>query len=93
MVQGFDVISVTQNPDLGNLFVIEMNVKVAKYKKSKQLKRLRMAISNFYISKDLSKSKTANKFAFDVQDKLIDLLTQTRKFAMLDRQFLKDQQK
>lgn len=93
VVQGFDVISVTQNPDLGNLFVIEMNVKVAKYKKSKQLKRLRMAISNFYISKDLSKSKTANKFAFDVQDKLIDLLTQTRKFAMLDRQFLKDQQK
>ena len=93
VVQGFDVISVTQNPDLGNLFVIEMNVKVAKYKKSKQLKRLRMAVSNFYISKDLSKSKTANKFAFDVQDKLIDLLTQTRKFAMLDRQFLKDQQK
>lgn len=93
VVQGFDVISVTQNPDLGNLFVIEMNVKVAKYKKSKQLKRLRMAISNFYISNDLSKSKTANKFAFDVQDKLIDLLTQTRKFAMLDRQFLKDQQK
>ena len=93
VVQGFDVISVTQNPDLGNLFVIEMNVRVAKYKKSKQLKRLRMAVSNFYISKDLSKSKTANKFAFDVQDKLIDLLTQTRKFAMLDRQFLKDQQK
>jgi len=93
VVQGFDVISVTQNPDLGNLFVIEMNVKVAKYKKSKQLKRLRMAVSNFYISKDLSKSKTANKFAFDVQDKLIDLLTQTRKFAMLDRQFLNDQQK
>lgn len=93
VVQGFDVISVTQNPDLGNLFVIEMNVKVAKYKKSKQLKRLRMAVSNFYISKDLSKSKTANKFAYDVQDKLIDLLTQTRKFAMLDRQFLKDQQK
>ena len=27
------------------------------------------------------------------QDKIIDLLTQTRKFAMLDRQFLKDQQK
>ena len=93
VVQGFDVISVTQNPDLGNLFVIEMNVRVAKYKKSKQLKRLRMAVSNFYISKDLSKSKTANKFAYDVQDKLIDLLTQTRKFAMLDRQFLKDQQK
>ena len=93
VVQGFDVLSVTQNPDLGNLFVIEMNVRVAKYKKSKQLKRLRMAVSNFYISKDLSKSKTANKFAFDVQDKLIDLLTQTRKFAMLDRQFLKDQQK
>ncbi len=93
VVQGFDVLSVTQNPDLGNLFVIEMNVRVAKYKKSKQLKRLRMAVSNFYISKDLSKSKSANKFAFDVQDKLIDLLTQTRKFAMLDRQFLKDQQK
>ena len=93
VVQGFDVISVMQNPDLGNLFVIEMNVRVAKYKKSKQLKRLRMAVSNFYISKDLSKSKSANKFAFDIQDKLIDLLTQTRKFAMLDRQFLKDQQK
>ena len=93
VVQGFDVLSVSQNPDLGNLFVIEMKVRVAKYKKSKQLKRLRMAISNFYLSKDLAKYKSANKFAFDVQDKLIDLLTQTRKFAMLDRQFLKDQQK
>jgi curli biogenesis system outer membrane secretion channel CsgG len=93
VVQGFDVLSVSQNPDLGNLYIIEMKVKVAKYKKSKQLKRLRMAISNFYLSKDLAKYKSANKFAFDVQDKLIDLLTQTRKFAMLDRQFLKDQQK
>ena len=30
VVQGFDILSLTQNPDLGNLFVIEMNVKVAK---------------------------------------------------------------
>ena len=37
VVQGFDILSLTQNPDLGNLFVIEMNVKVAKYKKSKDL--------------------------------------------------------
>ena len=93
VVQGLDIVSVTQNPDLGNLFIIEMKVKVAKYKKSKQLKRLRMAVSNFYLSNDLSKSKTANKFAVNLQDKIIDLLTQTRKFAMLDRQFLKDQQK
>ena len=93
VVQGFDIVSVSQNPDLGNLYEITMVVRVAKYKKSKQLKRLRMAISNFYLSKDLAKYKSANKFAFDVQDKLIDLLTQTRKFAMLDRQFLKDQQK
>ena len=93
VVQGFDILSVTQNPDLGNMFIIEMKVKVAKYKKSKQLKRLRIAVSNFYLSNDLSKSKTANKFAVNLQDKIIDLLTQTRKFAMLDRQFLKDQQK
>ena len=93
VVQGFDILSVTQNPDLGNLFMIEMKVKVAKYKKSKQLKRLRMAVSNFYLSNDLSKNKTANKFTVNLQDKIIDLLTQTRKFAMLDRQFLKDQQK
>ena len=35
VVQGFDILSVTQNPDLGNMFIIEMKVKVAKYKKSK----------------------------------------------------------
>lgn len=93
VVQGFDVLSVSQNPDLGNLYIIEMKVKVAKYKKSKQLKRLRMAVSNFYLSTDLANNKGASRFAFDVQDELIDLLTQTRKFAMLDRQFLKDQQK
>ena len=93
VVQGFDILSVTQNPDLGNMFIIEMKVKVAKYKKSKQLKRLRIAVSNFYLSNDLIKSKTANKFTVNLQDKIIDLLTQTRKFAMLDRQFLKDQQK
>ncbi|MDA9171453.1 CsgG/HfaB family protein [Alphaproteobacteria bacterium] len=93
VVQGFDIVSVSQNPDLGNLYEISMVVKVAKFKKSKQLKRLRMAVSNFYLSNDLSKSKTANKFTVNLQDKIIDLLTQTRKFAMLDRQFLKDQQK
>ena len=93
VVQGFDILSVEQNPDLGNLFIVQMQVRVAKYKKSKQLKRLRMAVSNFYVSGDLSKSKTANKFTVNLQDKIIDLLTQTRKFAMLDRQFLNDQQK
>lgn len=93
VVQGFDILSIAQNPDLGNLFIVQMKVRVAKYKKSKQLKRLRMAVANFYISGDLSKSKTANKFTVNLQDKIIDLLTQTRKFAMLDRQFLKDQQK
>ena len=93
VVQGFDIISVSQNPDLANLYVVEMVVRVAKYKKSKQLKRLRMAVSNFYLSNDLSQSKTANKFTVNLQDKIIDLLTQTRKFAMLDRQFPKDQQK
>ena len=93
VVLGFDILSVSQNPKLGNFFVVKMKVRVAKYKKSKQLKRLRMAVSNFYVSNDLSKSKTANKFTVNLQDKIIDLLTQTRKFAMLDRQFLKDQQK
>jgi hypothetical protein len=39
VVQGFDILSVEQNPDLGNLFIVQMQVRVAKYKKSKQLKR------------------------------------------------------
>ena len=52
-----------------------------------------MAVSNFYITKDAIKNRSSLKFATNTQDKIIDLLTQTRRFAILDRQFLKDQQK
>ena len=93
VIQGYEILSSKQNPKMRDLFDVKLKVKVAKFKKSKQLQRLRMAVSNFYITKDAIKNRSSLKFATNTQDKIIDLLTQTRRFAILDRQFLKDQQK
>ena len=40
-----------------------------------------MAVANFYISNDLRKSKTVNKFTVNLQDEIIDLLNSNKKIC------------
>ena len=92
VVESYDIISYEQNEQLGNNYVVQLAVKVSKYKESKQLKRLKMAVSGLYIHNDVTDKANADAVAADIQNDVIDYLTQTRRFAMLDRSNLSDTQ-
>jgi hypothetical protein len=90
VVQGWTVQSEKQEPAVSNLWVVTLTVRVSKYDTSQQLSRLRMAVGEFRIS-DAGDQRELEVFEKAFSRKLQDYLTQTRKFAMLDREFLDDQ--
>jgi len=89
VVKGYEILRLEKDPSLNNLFSAKLLVKISKFKTSKQLKRLRISVSNIFIKKRIA-NKSRIEFASDVKDKLTDFLTQSRKFAVLDRQFEKE---
>ena len=92
VVEGYDVLSSERDPSLGNNYVVQLAVRVAKYKQSKQLNRLRMAVTGLYVDDAVSDQRAADKAALAIQSRVIDYLTQTRRFAMIDRSNLVDTQ-
>ena len=90
VVESYDVLSYAQDAALGNNYVVQLSVRIAKYKQSKQLDRLRMAVTGLYIDTSVSDRSNADKTARDIQSRVIDYLTQTRRFAMIDRNNLAD---
>ena len=89
VVNGYEILQLEKDPSLNNLFKARVLVKISKFKTSKQLKRLRISVSNIFIKKRIA-NKSRIDFASDVKEKLTDFLTQSRKFAVLDRQFEKE---
>ena len=67
VVESYDVINYEQDAGLGNNYVVQLSVKVAKYKQSKQLDRLRMAVTGLYIDNTVSDRSKADKTAYDLQ--------------------------
>jgi len=90
-IKNYNVLSLDQNPDISNLWFAKIEVTIAKYKVSKQAQRLRMALVPFRINPHVSSSKKAAKFEQLFAQALVSYLTQTRKFAILDREFMKEQ--
>ena len=88
VVKSWSISSATQN-DKG-MWIVNITAEIAKYEASKQLKRLRMAIVDFRVDQ-----RASPKLGVDVSKAftriLEDGLTQSRKFAMLDRSFLQEQ--
>mgnify|MGYP002760402833 FL=1 len=70
------------------LWSVKLRARVAKYEVSAQAERLRMAVMPFR----LMNSDQAS-FELAVTDALTTSLTQSRRFAMLDRDFLEEQSK
>jgi hypothetical protein len=92
IVKSWSIQSVGPDPQLESFWVAVLNVEVAQYKQSQQLKRLRMAVSNFWYQAGGADANDLAMFGKAFARELENLLTQTRKFAMLDRSFQKDQQ-
>ena len=91
VVESWRVLYAAQDPSLDGLWVVRLEVNVSKYEASKQLKRLRMAIVQFRIGRDASQKETAGQFQRNFTRQLENYLTQSRRFAMLDRGFLAEQ--
>jgi curli biogenesis system outer membrane secretion channel CsgG len=90
-IKNYNVLSLDQNPDMNNLWFAKIEVTIAKYKASKQAQRLRMALVPFRINPHVSNAKNAAKLEQIFAQALVSYLTQTRKFAILDREFMKEQ--
>jgi curli biogenesis system outer membrane secretion channel CsgG len=90
IVKSFRIISKAQRADLNGVWEVSVSVVVGKLEASKQLKRLRLLISDFTTP---SPNKITGSVQHYLQDYLTDFLTQTRKFAILDRKFISQQNK
>ena len=91
-IDSFDILSSRVRPDFNNAIEVVLRVKVAKYVASKQLNRLRMSVYDPYLDASIASDPDAIRFARSLRRKVEDYLTQTRRFAMLDRQMLTDTQ-
>jgi hypothetical protein len=86
MVKSFSVLEAGFDPS--NRAVVTIEAVIPKYNFSEQLKRLRLAVEPFAISNYLSNNPAAIDFAENISSSLETYLTQTRKFAMINRRNL-----
>jgi hypothetical protein len=91
IVKNFRILNTQRDPTMGNLWVVKVSTTIAKYQASDQIKRLRMAVVPFQITPTGSDPKNASKFESVFGQELVSYLTQTRKFAILDRNHFKEQ--
>ena len=77
----------------GNFYKVKLSVDVSKFKKSIQTKRLRLAVIPFRLSDTLKVNDTVKNFNNSITSKIENYLTQTRKFALIDRTFIEEQTK
>ncbi len=92
VVESYELVSFNLDPALGNNYVAQLAVKVAKYKHSKQVKRLRLSVAELSVDDAVTDQGSARQTAQDIRNSVVDYLTQTRRFAMLDRSNLTETQ-
>ena len=92
-VDSFAIVSTRTRPDFNNAVEVVLKVKVAKLVTSPQLNRLRLAVIEPYLDPAIANRADAPGFARDLRREVEDYLTQTRRFAMIDRTMMSDTQK
>jgi curli biogenesis system outer membrane secretion channel CsgG len=86
VVKTYSVLESGTSPGSGRAFV-KINAKIPSYKPSEQLKRLKLAVMPMTISGSAKGNSDAANFAESVSSSLEAYLTQTRKYAMIDRRY------
>jgi len=86
VVKSYSVLESGTSPGSGRAFV-KINAAIPSYKPSEQLKRLKLAVMPMTISGSAKGNSDAAHFAESVSSSLEAYLTQTRKFAMIDRRY------
>ena len=77
----------------GNNHLVKLSVNISKFKKSVQTDRLRLAVVPFRAADSVKVNQTVSKFEGAITSQLENYLTQTRRFALIDRSFLDEQTK
>jgi hypothetical protein len=91
-VDSFAIISTRTRPDFNNAIEVILKVNVAKFSASPQLNRLRLAVIQPHLDNAIANRADAPGFASDLRREVEDYLTQTRRFAMIDRAMMSDTQ-
>ena len=89
LIKSWNVVSLNKQED--GIFLANLAVKVSKYKKSKQANRIRMGIVPFRVAETIKNTKNVKKFESAFSTQLENYLTQTRRFAILDRKNMEEQ--
>jgi hypothetical protein len=92
-VDSFAIVSSRTRPDFNDAIEVVLKVKVAKLVTSPQLNRLRLAVIEPHLDPAIANRIDAPGFARDLRREVEDYLTQTRRFAMIDRAMMLDTQK
>lgn len=87
VVDGWQVLSLREAADLGGVYVANISARISKFQASRQLDRLRMAVGGFTVSEQVNQNQGKIVMKAFVRE-LQDYLTQTRKFAMLEREMM-----
>jgi hypothetical protein len=91
VIRSWKLLSEEKEEGEDGLWIVNLNVTVAQYELSKQLERLRITVAPFQISPTVSDGKLATKFMESFPNGLVGYLSQSRRFALLDRDFLENQ--
>ena len=84
IVESYEVVAESVSDGLK---YVQIRARIGVYDQSVQLKRLRMAVSDVIIDPGIGDFGSSAKFARDLRRAVTDYLTQTRRFAMIDRDF------
>jgi curli biogenesis system outer membrane secretion channel CsgG len=87
IIKGYEILQSDKGAGELALYEVKISVTVPKYETSKQLERLRVAVPSIYLKQNINTKKLQTS-AYEIKTKIIDHLTQTRKFAVIDRDFL-----
>jgi hypothetical protein len=91
VVKAFSIIRSSKNED--GEFEVMVAATIAKFELSVQTKRLRIAVGPFRIEGGRKRSSKAQPFEKIFRRGVENYLTQSRRFAILDRSFLREQDK
>lgn len=90
IVKNFEILSQGTSPN-SRLISVTLSVTVASYQQSAQLNRLRLAVVPFRFAQKAGNPATSMEFEEYFRRGLENYITQTRRFAVIDRSFVEEQ--
>jgi TolB-like protein len=84
-IKSYDVVDVKQ---VDGVFIAHVSASIAKFKQSVESKRIRLAVVPFRVKVPTNQAKD---FERQFSQSIVDQLSQSRKFAVLDRDFIAEQ--